>query len=51
MLMLGQHDVYDPLQAGSIDGTDSEPHDRAIIRAQQAYCNFLLHLRKSNLCR
>ena len=25
--------VYCPLQAGSIDGTDSRPHDRAIERA------------------
>lgn len=25
--------VYDPLAAGSIDGTDQDPHDRAIIRA------------------
>ncbi|KAM4709510.1 U11/U12 small nuclear ribonucleoprotein 35 kDa protein [Discoglossus pictus] len=24
---------YDPLKAGSIDGTDEEPHDRAILRA------------------
>lgn len=28
--------VYDPLQAGSIDGTDTYPHDRAITRAQNA---------------
>ncbi|XP_014257468.1 U11/U12 small nuclear ribonucleoprotein 35 kDa protein-like [Cimex lectularius] len=28
--------VYDPLKAGSIDGTDSQPHDRAITRAQKA---------------
>ncbi|XP_056140833.1 U11/U12 small nuclear ribonucleoprotein 35 kDa protein [Lampris incognitus] len=27
---------YDPLKAGSIDGTDVEPHDRAIWRAMQA---------------
>ncbi|XP_037047999.1 U11/U12 small nuclear ribonucleoprotein 35 kDa protein-like [Bradysia coprophila] len=26
-------DVYDPIKVGSIDGTDTEPHDRAIIRA------------------
>lgn len=25
--------VYDPLKIGSIDGTDTEPHDRAIVRA------------------
>ncbi|KAL6472412.1 hypothetical protein MHYP_G00186000 [Metynnis hypsauchen] len=28
--------VYDPLKAGSIDGTDVEPHDRAIWRAMNA---------------
>lgn len=28
--------VYDPLKAGSIDGTDVEPHDRAIWRAMFA---------------
>ncbi|KAJ8260833.1 hypothetical protein COCON_G00165560 [Conger conger] len=28
--------VYDPLKAGSIDGTDVEPHDRAVWRAIQA---------------
>ncbi|XP_020778736.1 U11/U12 small nuclear ribonucleoprotein 35 kDa protein [Boleophthalmus pectinirostris] len=27
---------YDPLKAGSIDGTDDEPHDRAIFRAMVA---------------
>lgn len=26
-------DRYDPLKAGSVDGTDTEPHDRAIWRA------------------
>lgn len=25
--------VYDPIKIGSIDGTDTDPHDRAIIRA------------------
>ena len=25
--------IYDPIQVGSIDGTDLEPHDRAIVRA------------------
>lgn len=28
--------IYDPLKAGSIDGTDKEPHDKAIVRAQNA---------------
>ncbi|XP_053679213.1 U11/U12 small nuclear ribonucleoprotein 35 kDa protein-like [Anopheles nili] len=26
-------DVYDPIQVGSIDGTDEVPHDRALVRA------------------
>ncbi|KAG1698831.1 U11/U12 small nuclear ribonucleoprotein [Nymphon striatum] len=25
--------IYDPLKAGSIDGTDEEPHDEAVLRA------------------
>ncbi|XP_059168730.1 U11/U12 small nuclear ribonucleoprotein 35 kDa protein-like [Physella acuta] len=29
-------DSYDPLKAGSIDGTDEYPHDRAISRALQS---------------
>lgn len=28
---------YNPLKAGSIDGTDTEPHDKAISRAMQAH--------------
>lgn len=28
--------VYDPLKAGSIDATDTEPHDHGIIRAMAA---------------
>jgi len=28
--------VYDPLQSGSIDGTDCEAHDKAISRAQNS---------------
>lgn len=28
--------TYDPLKAGSIDGTDTEPHDKAITRAINA---------------
>lgn len=27
---------YHPLQAGSIDGTDTAPHDRAVTRALEA---------------
>ena len=29
---------YHPLQAGSIDGTDTVPHDRAVSRAIVAKC-------------
>ena len=29
---------YHPLQAGSIDGTDTVPHDRAVSRAMVAKC-------------
>ena len=25
--------VYDPIKVGSIDGTDTRPHDKALIRA------------------
>ncbi|XP_014217739.1 U11/U12 small nuclear ribonucleoprotein 35 kDa protein-like isoform X2 [Copidosoma floridanum] len=28
---------YDPLMAGSIDGTDTEPHDKAIARAMESH--------------
>lgn len=28
--------VYDPLQVGSIDGTDVEPHDQGVVRAMNA---------------
>lgn len=28
--------VYDPLKAGSIDGTDLDPHDHAVVRAMSA---------------
>lgn len=28
--------TYDPLKVGSIDGTDVEPHDRAVVRALDA---------------
>jgi hypothetical protein len=31
-------DPYDPIEAGSIDGTDTEPHDHAVIRALYSRC-------------
>lgn len=30
--------IYHPIIAGSIDGTDTKPHDRAIQRALEANC-------------
>lgn len=33
---------YDPLMAGSIDGTDKVAHDRGVIRAMTSKCNPLL---------
>ncbi|VVC87024.1 unnamed protein product [Leptidea sinapis] len=27
------YDIYDPIKVGSIDGTDTEPHDQAIVQA------------------
>ncbi|XP_067667187.1 U11/U12 small nuclear ribonucleoprotein 35 kDa protein-like isoform X2 [Haliotis asinina] len=32
----GIDDRYEPLKAGSIDGTDTEPHDNGIVRAMKA---------------
>ena len=29
---------YDPLRAGSIDGTGTTPHDRGIVRAMATQC-------------
>lgn len=34
--------TYDPLQAGSIDGTDTIPHDHAVKRALNSHCKKLL---------
>ncbi len=28
---------YDPIKVGSIDATDTQPHDKAIIRALKVY--------------
>jgi hypothetical protein len=32
--------AYDPIQAASIDGTDTEPHDAAVVRALNAECEY-----------
>ena len=33
-----EYGEYNPLMAGSIDGTDTKPHDRGIVRAMKANC-------------
>lgn len=33
---------YDPLRAGSIDGTDTTPHDRGIVRAMRSNRRLIL---------
>lgn len=35
-------DTYDPIVAGSIDGTDTKPHDNGIVRALYANCKKFL---------
>jgi len=37
-----EYGEYIPLQAGSIDGTDTVPHDHGIVRAMTAKCKPLL---------
>ena len=39
---------YHPLQAGSIDGTDTSPHDKAVTRAMEAKCK-LVNKKQHNL--
>ena len=34
--------MYSPLMAGSIDGTDDRPHDRAVERAMMSSCELVL---------
>lgn len=34
-----EYGKYSPLMAGSIDGTDDRPHDRAVERAMRAKCD------------
>ncbi|XP_077550136.1 U11/U12 small nuclear ribonucleoprotein 35 kDa protein-like [Haemaphysalis longicornis] len=36
--------VYDPLKAGSIDGTDVKPHDHGIVRAMEATYKTNIHV-------
>ena len=38
---------YDPIAAGSIDGTDITAHDKAILRAVNACCKFASELIRS----
>jgi len=37
-----EYGEYIPLQAGSIDGTDTVPHDHGIVRAMTAKCKPML---------
>jgi len=32
---------YDPIKVGSIDATDTQPHDRAITRAIKVYKSYI----------
>lgn len=32
--------AYEPLKCGSIDGTDTLPHDKAVVRAMNAKCEW-----------
>lgn len=34
---------YDPVKVGSIDGTDIDPHDAAVIRAIRSNCKHIYH--------
>ena len=36
------HGFYSPLMSGSIDGTDTTPHDKAVRRALKAECEVTL---------
>ena len=33
---------YSPLMSGSIDGTDTRPHDRGVVRAMSVECKKIL---------
>jgi hypothetical protein len=41
-------ETYNPLKAGSIDGTDVKPHDHAVYRAMHAHCLLFLHRNPDN---
>ena len=36
--------MYSPLVAGSIDGTDDRPHDRAVERAMMSSCKLVVYM-------
>ena len=35
---------YSPLMSGSIDGTDTRPHDRGVVRSMSVECKKILHV-------
>ncbi len=38
-----EYGFYSPLMSGSIDGTDTRPHDRGVIRAVGVQCKHTWH--------
>ena len=37
-----EYGFYSPLMSGSIDGTDTRPHDRGVVRAMGVDCTYSL---------
>ena len=35
-----EYGFYSPLMSGSIDGTDTRPHDRGVVRAMGVQCTY-----------
>ena len=35
-----EYGFYSPLMSGSIDGTDTRPHDRGVVRAMGVECKY-----------
>ena len=36
-----EYGFYSPLMSGSIDGTDTRPHDRGVVRALSVECMYI----------
>lgn len=39
-----EYGFYSPLMSGSIDGTDTRPHDRGVVRAMGVECEYFVQL-------